>query len=85
MAGPDYILDVAGLKRREMEAGDKAPSSGLRGRPWLAIRWRCCGVYSRIYRNDAATAYEGKCPTCRRDLALRIGPAGTPHRFFEAY
>ena len=66
MAGPDYILDVEGLKRR------------------VAIRWRCCHVYSRIYRNDAATAYEGKCPTCRRDLAVFIGPAGTPHRFFEA-
>ncbi len=84
MAGPDYILDVEGLNRRGAEAPDADQPPGPRGRPWLAIRWRCCHVYSRIYRNDAATAYEGKCPTCRRDLAVFIGPAGTSHRFFEA-
>ena len=81
MAGPDYILDVGGLKSRE-------PASGVansRNRPWLAIRWRCCEVYSRIYQNRATTAYEGRCPKCGRDLSVRIGAEGTTHRFFDSY
>ena len=85
MAGPDYILDVDGLKSREPASGEAESAAGLRGRPWLAIRWRCCEVYSRIYKNRAATAYEGRCPKCGRDLSVRIGIGGTAHRFFDSY
>lgn len=81
MNGPDYIVDIDGLgdsRRKASSAG------GLRGRPWIAVRWRCCSVYSRIYRNRAGTAYEGRCPRCAAPVRARIGPGGTDARFFEA-
>lgn len=63
-------------------AGDGGET--LRHRPWVAIRWRCCGAYSRIYRNREGTAYTGRCPRCARPVRLRVGPGGTSARFFEA-
>ena len=54
------------------------------GRPWIAIRWRCCGAYSRAYRNRAGTAYEARCPRCGTATRATIGPGGTDARFFEA-
>ena len=82
MEQPDYILDIHGLSAPSGQAGDVA---GAGGRPWLAIRWRCCSVYSRIYRNSQGTAYEGRCPRCRRVLTVEIGSEGTNARFFDAF
>lgn len=82
MSGPDYIVDIAGLKRGEPTP---RPSAGNVGRPWLAVKWRCCSVYSRVYRNLQATAYEGACPACGKPLRVKIGTGGTTSRFFEAY
>lgn len=87
---PDYILDIKGLPR---SAGNGHPQAGmtqastgssLHGRPWLAIHWKCCHTYSRIYRNTAGTAYVGRCPTCGKPLRVLIGEGGTDARFFEA-
>ena len=85
MAKPDYILDIGSLKTRASALGEIRPAPKPRDRPWLAIRWRCCEVYSRIYRNRAGTAYKGCCPGCRRDLTIPIGAEGTSHRFFDSY
>lgn len=56
----------------------------LVGRPWVAIQFKCCRCYNRIYRNRKATAYEGRCPKCGRRIKLKIGNDGTNQRFFEA-
>lgn len=48
------------------------------------MKWKCCGAYSRIYRNRDATAYEGRCPKCAKHVRVPIGPGGTNQRFFEA-
>lgn len=79
--GPDYIVDIEGLgdARREASSG-----ADFQGRPWIAVRWRCCSAYSRIYRNKAGTAYEGRCPRCAAPVRARVGPGGTDTRFFEA-
>jgi len=105
MKGPDYIVDIDGLRPRT--AGDAAGSpadagaatggmsgatsgatsratSGGGGRPWIAVTWKCCSVYSRVYRNRAGTCYEGRCPKCGKPVKARIGPGGTSSRFFEA-
>jgi len=87
---PDYILDVSGVptRRTPMQAHPGPTDGGacprMTGRPWLAMYWRCCEVYSRIYRNRRGTAYDGRCPRCGKRVCIRIGQGGTKQRFFEA-
>ncbi len=78
---PDYILDITGLKPDP--TGPPAAGS-LQGRPWIAVRWKCCRAYSRVYRNRTGTAYEGRCPRCGTPVRASVGPGGTASRFFEA-
>jgi len=60
------------------------PAPGAR--PFLGIHFACCDVYTRIYVNRDATAYEGRCPRCSQPVRIRIDPlAGTIARFFTAY
>jgi hypothetical protein len=54
-------------------------------RSFVGIHFACCDVYSRVYINRMATAYEGNCPKCSRRVRLRISPDGTDARFFTAY
>ena len=65
-------------------AGAGSGRETLVGRPWVAIQFKCCRCYTRIYRNRKATAYEGQCPKCGRRVKLKIGNNGTNQRFFEA-
>ena len=89
MPSPDYILDLSSQRATDPPAApppttnsDSAPP--MQGRPWLAIQWRCCSVYSRVYRNAAGTAYDGRCPRCAKQLHVAVGEGGTSSRFFEA-
>jgi hypothetical protein len=83
---PDYIVDFG-------QAGDSAHPNVRHNdrnrsnldRPWLAVRWQCCGTYSRIYRNQKATSYDGHCPKCGRPVHIKIAPGGTSARFFDAW
>ena len=97
MRDKDYILDLSSLKSGE--SGDGYSTNRLDGkkdavsgggneegggvRAWVAVKWKCCGTYSRIYKNKAGDAYEGRCPKCMRPVRLRIGEGGTNSRFFE--
>ncbi len=65
------------------DAGGKSPPE-RKPRPFLGIQFKCCHTYGRIYRNDAATKYEGQCPKCRAKVSVPIGSGGTGARFFEA-
>lgn len=80
MSGPDYILNLGG----QTHVGPTASKSDFVGRPWIAVRWKCCTVYSRVYRNKEGTAYEGRCPRCGAPVRARVGSGGTDARFFEA-
>jgi hypothetical protein len=60
----------------ETPAGDRS------GRPFVGVQFECCGIYARIYRNAAATAYAGNCPRCAKKIELKIGPGGSDSRFF---
>jgi hypothetical protein len=77
---PDYYVDIERL--RDRDAAAKHPAA--HGRKWIGVRFDCCGVYLRVYRNAAGTAYEGRCPRCLRTFRARVGPDGTQARFFAA-
>ena len=53
-------------------------------RSFVGVTFKCCDVYSRVYINRDATAYEGNCPKCAKRVRLTIGPGGTDSRFFTA-
>lgn len=54
------------------------------GRAWLGLLFECCHAYGRIYRSADGTRYEGRCPRCGAPVSVRVGPGGTPARFFRA-
>jgi hypothetical protein len=74
---PAYRLDIAGL-----EPPDHTEQGGQR--PWVGIRFECCGLYARVYRTRDGTVYRGRCPRCLRQVRLRVGPDGINERFFRA-
>ena len=78
---PPYHLDIEGL---EDSAGGASGGHIPAPRPWVGIWFDCCGVYTRVYRNAAGTAYHGCCPRCARTATLRVGENGTDARFFVA-
>ena len=74
-------------RRRAAYASIHGRKPEVRGvsRPYLGIRFECCGVYARAYRNHDRTAYEARCPACGRAIRIRIGRDGTADRFFRVY
>jgi hypothetical protein len=54
-------------------------------RPFIAVYFRCCGVYQRVYRTPGVHKYVAFCPRCTRKIEVRVDPSGSDARFFEAY
>ncbi|MDA1190237.1 MAG: hypothetical protein O3A46_00975 [Candidatus Poribacteria bacterium] len=59
-------------------------SESKQKRPFLGIRFDCCGVYQRIYLNKAKTAFVGWCPRCTKRLEVKVSKDGSKNRFFSA-
>lgn len=70
----DYRLELS-------TTGESSQAPGA-GRPFLGVKFACCGVYTRIYRNAAGTHYQGRCPKCGQAVSFRVGEGGTDSRFF---
>ncbi len=80
----DYILDIHGLASADESSGDSPGSGAPNARPWIAIHFKCCHAYARLYRNRDGTAYAGQCPKCGAPARAAIGEGGTDARFFTA-
>jgi endogenous inhibitor of DNA gyrase (YacG/DUF329 family) len=72
----DYKLDLSASGQQD------AKGEGSAGRPFLSVRFACCNVYQRIYRNADGSAYRGRCPRCGQPVQFRVGPGGVEARFF---
>lgn len=46
-------------------------------RPHLGIHFKCCNVYSYIYKNRDGSAYSGRCPRCGKTLKVKVSGDGT--------
>lgn len=69
--------------RRMSDAG--SPDHMTRQKtPYLGIRFRCCGVYSKIRLNRDGTAFAGHCPRCAAPIMISVSPSGSSDRFWEA-
>jgi hypothetical protein len=85
----DYKLDISGLNSQEPaetsgeNAGAQTTHRQHAPRPWLSVRFDCCGVYQRIYRAADATHYQGACPRCGGKIRFNISKDGTASRFFR--
>lgn len=73
----DYKLEISSLKPQAAPADQPREP-----RPYLSVLFKCCSVYQRVYRNNDATQYEGRCPKCARPIRFRVGQGGTNDRFF---
>ena len=65
---------------------ERSPGEGdPKAREYISIHFRCCNVYSRIYKNKAGTAYVGWCPRCMRKAEAKVGKngQGTDQRIFQ--
>ena len=51
---------------------------------FLMVVYRCCNTYGRLTRNQASTAYEGRCPKCGAKTKAVVGAEGTNRRIFQA-
>ncbi len=51
---------------------------------FISIYWKCCHVFSRMYRNSSGTGYDGFCPKCHVFLHVPIGKDGIHQRTFIA-
>jgi len=79
MADPrDYKLDIASLADRDATPSNATGAS----RPFLSVKFACCNVYCRIYRNNDGSRYEGRCPRCGQPVRFVVGQGGTDSRFF---
>ena len=66
------------------DSGKRRANADVASRKFVGVQFKCCDVYSRVYINRDATAYEGNCPKCAKRIRLEIGPGGTDSRFFTA-
>ncbi len=76
-------LDPRDYKVELSNATPDAPdASSPPARPFVGVRFACCAVYTRIYRDPNGQGYRGRCPRCGKAVYFAIAPGGTDARTF---
>lgn len=65
-------------------ADNDTPAPKYVRRPFIGVRFDCCGIFSRIYRRMDQREYRGCCPRCLREVVIPVGENGTAARMFCA-
>jgi hypothetical protein len=76
----DYKLEISGVEPATPATPAQQMAAG--GRPFLRVRFECCGTYTRVYRTADGTHYRGGCPRCGKPVRFEVGPGGTDSRDF---
>jgi hypothetical protein len=79
----DYILD---LSSQAPAVTPPATNKKIVNPPaaYLSIHFKCCNVYSPIYKTADGAAYAGHCPKCALPVRIKVGPGGSTSRIFTA-
>ena len=77
----DFKLDVKGVTASQGAPPSSSPSPQP-SRPFLSVRFDCCGVYQRVYRDPDGLRYRGRCPRCGKTVEFAVGDGGTSSRCF---
>ncbi|TVR53943.1 MAG: hypothetical protein EA425_02760 [Puniceicoccaceae bacterium] len=86
MSPPGEVFSVTDYGPEPRPATPPVSAAGPASpRAFLGVHYVRCRVYGRLYRDEAAGVYAGRCPRCGAHAHVRIGPGGTSQRFFQAY
>ncbi len=66
-----------------MTSSDRKPEKTGQKRPFIGLRWECCGRYTRVFRHVDESHYQGRCPGCGKSVRIEVAPGGTESRFFR--
>jgi len=83
----DYKKYIKDKKEHPLhrDTGEHAAVGGAPGDPkkFLGVRFECCSVYTRAYKNPEGTAYLARCPRCLQKVTIGIDVRqGIDARFF---
>jgi hypothetical protein len=73
----DYKLDISSV-----QPPAEAKDAGKTDRPFIGVKFECCSVYLRIYRDADGSGYHGACPRCGKRVSFAVGAGGTTARTF---
>jgi len=77
-------MDVYDSEHRKRKKTGALPSEqGSARRPYLGVRFDCCGVYTRLYRPVERPYYYGNCPKCGKAVHIPVAKGGSSSRFFS--
>mgnify|MGYP004103903895 CR=1 FL=1 len=82
-AHPSIVAALAQGCANGADRDDMKTTKPKKPRSFLGIMFDCCSVYNRVYINRAGTAYEGRCPRCRRSVRFVVGSGGSDKRMWR--
>ncbi|MGQ0628738.1 MAG: hypothetical protein ACT4PL_11645 [Phycisphaerales bacterium] len=81
---PRDTLDISlPVQAPNPDAAEASRETERKGRRFLMLYFRCANQYARAYLRPAGDGYDGRCPTCGKQIGFAIGQGGTSRRTFD--